>query len=178
MQNNTPNTLKFVFIASLILNLAFIGGFVAKRFIFPGEVNAVKTVKAAAPGQGVMQCKSDCLNYQHLCKKCPEFKETFHNHKDFYHDTSHNLIKIKTEFLNELKKKELDEEAVEKLLKEINRLTSELNAKNHRHLLALRKLLQPEDFALLIKSMNRELHAHEETHAHKEKEHVSHEHHE
>jgi len=175
MQNNNSPKLKFMFFASLILNLAFVGGFVAKRFLFPGEV---KPVKAAASIQGVLHCKKDCLDYQHLCKKCPEFKETFHNHKDYYHNASHDLLKIRTEFLNELKKKELDEAAVEKLLKEINRMTSDLNAKNHRHLLTLRKLLQPEDFALLIKSMNRELHAHEETHAQEKGEHVSHKYHE
>lgn len=175
MQNKNSPKLKFMFFASLILNLAFVGGFVAKRFLFPGEV---KAVNASASGQGAQQCKNDCLDYQHLCKKCPEFKETFHNHKVYYHNASHDLLKIRTEFLNELKKKELDEAAVEKLLKEINRMTSDLNARNHRHLLALRKLLQPEDFALLIKSMNRELHAHEDTHAHEEGEQVSHEHHE
>lgn len=175
MQTNGPNTLKFVLIASLILNIAFIGGFVAKRFLFPSEVNAAKIT---APKHSAGQCKTDCLDYRHLCQKCPEFKETFHHHKDYYQNASKDLLKIKAEFLDELKKKELDEDAVEKLLKEINRLTNELNAKNHRHLLALRKLLQPEDFDLLIKSMNRELHAHEETHAHENGERLSPEHHE
>jgi hypothetical protein len=56
---------------------------------------------------------------------------------------------------------------VEKLLKEINRLTSELNEKNHRHLLTLRKLLEPRDFAHLIKCMNRVLHTHEQGHDHR-----------
>jgi len=158
MQSNGPQKLKFVFFASLILNLAFVGGFVAKRFIFPGEVKAVKT---GAPVPMAQQCKKECLDYQHLCQRCPGFKETFHDHQEYFNNASHDLIKVKTEFLDALQKKELDEEAVEKMLAEINRLTSELNAKNHRHLLTLRKLLPPGDFALLIKSMNRELHARE-----------------
>lgn len=158
MQSNGPQKLKFVLFASLILNLAFVGGFVAKRFIFPGEVKAVRT---GAPAPMVRECKKECLDYQNLCQKCPGFKETFHDHQEYYQNASHDLIKVKTEFLNALQAKELDEEAVEKLLGEINRLTSELNEKNHRHLLALRKLLPPADFAELIKSMSRELHAHE-----------------
>lgn len=158
MLNNGSPKLKVVLLASLILNLAFVGGFVAKRFIFPGEVKAVKT---DTPAPAAQHCKKECLDYQHLCQKCPGFKETFHNHQEYYQNASHDLIKIKTEFLNALQKKELDEEAVEKMLEEINRLTSELNAQNHRHLLTLRKLLPPGDFALLIKSMNRELHTHE-----------------
>lgn len=174
MQNSSSNTFKIVFIASLILNLAFIGGFVAKKFIFPRSPEKAPVEKC----EQYFQITPDRMDYQYLCQACPQFKETFRSHKDDYQHTSRDLIKVKTEFLNELKKKDLNEEAVEKLLKEINRLTSELNEKNHRHLLTLRKLLEPEDFAHLIKCMNRVLHTHEQEqeHVHREGVDVSHEH--
>jgi hypothetical protein len=172
MQNSNSNKFKIAFIVSLILNLAFVSGFVTKKFIFPRGPKK-------AP---VEECEQYCqttpyrIDYQDLCQTCPQFKETFRSHKDDYQHASRDLIKIKTEFLNELKKEDLNEEAVEKLLKEINRLTSKLNEKNHRHLLTLRKLLEPKDFTLLIKCMNQALHTHEQGHVHREGEHVLHEH--
>jgi hypothetical protein len=169
MQTNGSRKLKIVLIASIVLNLAFIGGFVAKRYLLPPDVK--KT--AAAPN--IQTCSKDCktVDYLHLCQKCPGFKETFHSHKDYYQNTSRELLKIKGEFLDELLKPELNEDAVEKLLKEINRLTTELNEKNLRHLLALKNIMEPGDFATLIKTMHRELLAHGDLHKdiHREKAH-------
>lgn len=176
MQTNGSNKIKIALIASLILNLAFIGGFAAKRYLLPKDVKK----NAAAPN--AQSCPKDCktVDYINLCQKCPGFKESFHSHKDYYQTTSRELLKIKSEFLDELMKLELNEEAVEKLLKEINRLSSELNEKNHRHLLALRKMMEPGDFAFLIKSMHRELLSHgdlhEEIRGEKEHEILKHEH--
>jgi hypothetical protein len=158
MQTNGSNKIKIALIASIVLNLAFIGGFAVKRYLLPGDVK--KT--GAAPN--AQACPKDCktVDYTHLCQKCPGFKETFHTHKDYYRNTSRELLKIKVESLDELMKPELNEEAMERLLKEINRLTNELNEKNHRHLLKLRKIMEPGDFASLIKSMRRELLSHED----------------
>ncbi len=172
MQNSSSNKFKIAFIASLILNLAFVSGFLARKFIFPRGAKKAPVEKC----EQYIQVTPYRLDYQHLCQSCPQFKETFRSHKDDYQHSSRDLIKIKTEFLNELKKKDLNEEAVEKRLKEINRLTSELNEKNLRHLLTLRKLLEPKDFAHLIKCMNRVLHTHGQGHVHREGVDVSYEH--
>lgn len=176
MQTNSSHKIKIVLVASIVLNLAFIGGFAVKRYLLP------KDVKKTAAAPNAQFCPKDCktVDYIHLCQKCPGFKETFHSHKDDYRTTSRELLKIKGEFLDELLKPGLNEEAVEKLLKEINRLSSELNEKNHRHLLALRKMMEPGDFAILINTMHRELLAHgephEEIHGDKEHEILKHEH--
>lgn len=168
MENNKYKSLKLFLIISIILNLSFISGFLLKKYIFsPGY-------REDRPAQSKHVCahRRHQTGYRHLSKKSPEFKITFHQHRKYYLKVSNELIQIKTRLLNELKKKEIDEETSNQLLKEINRLTSELNQKNYWHLLSLKKLLEPDDFIFLLDSMNYELGLHRDMHSDMEEDHV------
>ena len=114
MEKNKFNRLKVALIASLILNLAFLSGFTIKKFLSP------HLYEETGAGHGKLQCKHGHhkTGYHHLCKKNPEFKKIFDIYKEGYRSASNDLIKVKTRFLNELKKKELNKKALEKIHKE------------------------------------------------------------
>lgn len=136
-------------IASLILNLAFLSGFVIKKYIFPNQIN--KTV--AEPKPNMCQMKPHSVGYKHLCQRNPGFKNTFHDYQTYYRHASDSLIKVKIEFLTQLKQEKPNGETLAQLLKEMNAQADELNEKNYRHLLSLKALLKPADFASLIDCM-------------------------
>jgi hypothetical protein len=158
MGKNNYKRLKVALIASLILNLAFLSGFVIKKFLSPHPY------KETGAGHGKLHCEHGHhkTGYLHLCRKNPGFKKIFDLYKEGYRNASNDLIKVKTEFLNELKKKELNKKALEKILKEVNRMTNELNEKNYRHLLLLKEHLDAEDFAFLLDRMCYVLGTHKE----------------
>lgn len=158
MKNSKYMKIKIALIISLVLNLSLISGFVIKKFILTQKKNGTPQKKAE------YYCKNDGnrIGYYHLCRKKPEFKKLFHDHKEYYHYISNRFIKTKTELLNELKKKETKKEITEKLLKELNNLTNELNEKNFKHLLLIKNLIDPKDFTFLLDSMNQALIQHKE----------------
>jgi hypothetical protein len=168
MENNKYKSLKLALIISVILNLSFISGFILKKYVFsPGHRE-----DRPAQNKHICQHHHHQTGYRHLSQKSPEFKSTFHQHRKYYRKVSNDLIQIKTRLLNELKKKEIDEQTTDQLLKEINRLTSELNRKNYLHLLSLKKFLEPGDFIILLDSMNYELGLHRDMHSDMEGDHV------
>jgi len=158
MKNSKYMKIKIALIISLVLNLSLISGFVIKKFILPQKQNGIPQKRAE------YYCKNDGsrIGYYHLCRKKPEFKKLFHDHKQYYYYISNRFIKIKTGLLNELKKKEIKKEITEKLLKELNYLTNELNEKNFKHLLLIKNLIDPKDFTFLLDSMNHALIQHKE----------------
>lgn len=158
MEKNKYNRLKVALIASIILNLAFLSGFAIKKFLSPHPY------EETGSGHGKFLCQHGHhkTGYHHLCRKNPGFKEIFDMYKAYYRSASNDLIKVKTGFLNELKKKELNKEVLDKILKEVNRMTTELNEKNYRHLLSLKEHLDAEDFAFLLDRMCHVLGTHKE----------------
>jgi hypothetical protein len=160
MENKKHKILKISLIISLILNLSFTSGYVIKKYVSsPGS-------KEIPSEQGNNYCKHKPhkTGYRHLAHKNPEFENEFHKHRKHYKKVSNDLIKFKTELLNELKKEVINQDTVDRLLEEINRLNKELHDKNYLHLLSLKKLLDPKDFVALLDRMNEELCIHREMH--------------
>jgi hypothetical protein len=155
MATKASSTIKVVLIASLILNLAFISGFVVKK------ISASTREESCEP----LNCGHTCINDQHqvgyryFCIK-PGFKEAFEEYRAWHRGMSRKLSQIKTAYLRELKKENCDRAAVDRLIGEMNRTSGELNEKNYRHLQALKGLLSRREFASLIDCMNHTLEAH------------------
>lgn len=171
--NKSLNITKIALIASLLLNIAFIGGFAFKKYLsahhgYSGheaqsheETTASKNIHPAHETQVTqpLPCENSAnkVGYRHLCTRSPKFKEIFHSHSEQYQKALNELTKLKKEFLDELKKENFDREAAEKLLLEVNRRSTELNENNYRHLLSVKELLDPDDFANLLECMTRTL---------------------
>ncbi|MCP5051546.1 MAG: hypothetical protein GY940_30540 [bacterium] len=155
MATNVSNKIKVALIASLILNLAFITGFVVKK------ISASNPEKTCEPPECGQTCIIDQhqVGYRYFCKK-PGFKETFEEYRQWYLETSRKLSQIKTDYLRELKKENSDRAAIGILIRDMNRTAGELNEKNYRHLLGLKGMLSPREFSSLIDCMNHTLNAH------------------
>lgn len=158
MATKASSTVKVILIASLILNLAFISGFVVKK------------ISASTPVSREESCEpQDCehsrtigqhqVGYRHFCNK-PGFKETFEEYRAWHHNMSRKLSQIKAAYLRELKKENCDRAAIDKLMREMNRTSGELNQKNYRHLQTLKNLLSRREFTSLIDCMCHSLEAH------------------
>lgn len=160
MLNNIPNKTKIFLIASIILNLAFISGFMIKKYALPPKRVNSNTILTTTPSP--CQMKSQGVGYTHLCKGNPGFKHTFHSFQVYYHQASADLSRIKIQFLHVLKQDKPDNQVLENLIQEIKLKTNELNEKNYRHLISLKALLKPADFVTLMDCMAQALDSHKE----------------
>jgi hypothetical protein len=155
MTTKVSNKIKVALITSLILNLAFISGFVVKKI---SASNQEKSCESLENGQTCMIDQHQ-VGYLYFCKK-PGFKETFEEYREWHRKTSRKLSQIKEAYLREIKKEKSDRVAIEILIGQLNRTTRELNEKNYSHLQALKGLLSLREFSSLIDCMNHTLKAH------------------
>ena len=164
------NKIKIALIALVILNIAFISGFVVKK-ISASNAPDTSTVPDTVYSSNletnceIRNCNEPCIlndkkvGYQHLCKK-PGFKETFEEYRELHRNASQKLAQIKIAYLSELKKDHSDPVVIDRLIKEMNRTSNDLNEKNYSHLQALKRLLPLQEFNALIDCMNHTLNAH------------------
>lgn len=154
------NKLKIALTASLLLNLAFVVGFVVKKYLVAQPHHHKEHVSHCR----YTPCGEDAKNvgYRHFCKR-PGFKKHFHQYQDTYRKAAENLKRTKKAYLIALKKENIDEESLEKLHRDVIRSSNELNEENYKHLLTMKKLLKPGDFTCLVNCMLHALDFHQET---------------
>ncbi len=140
---------KLILIASIFLNIAFIGGFAVKK-IRASQIHKETRLAEHHKHTGNEQA-GDCIN--HLCQNNPQFKKIFDNHKSYYHNCCNDLVQMKTKLLTQLKDQKIEPQRHQELNRKIQELTHDLHDQNHRHLLMLKKHLNQQEFASLIDHM-------------------------
>ncbi len=140
---------KLILIASVLLNLAFIGGFTIKKIRTSHKHKAISQHMQHDPGE--KDQAGACI--RHLCKHDPVFKKIFEEHKSYCNNRCNDLVKMKIKLLTQLKNNQIEPELHEELNHQIHKLTHELHDRNHRHLMLLKQHLNPKEFAKLIDHM-------------------------
>jgi hypothetical protein len=168
---NEPSSkiLKLALICSIILNLAFIGGFFIKRAISPNidkSLNSSAEEDAKCPysktkgEENEHHRDKDFLGIGKLSKENPEFCKLHHEHGIKIQDNMNKMYLLRKEMLEKIKDGANDEKDFEGIIAEFNILNAKLEIDNVRHLLSLKKILKKEDFNSLIDRLIYKLSAH------------------
>jgi hypothetical protein len=158
---NEPNSkiLRLALVCSIILNLAFIGGFVIKRAISPNIDNNLdssaeedfKCPPSETKGEenGHHRDK-DSLGIGKLCKENPAFYKLHHEHGIKIQDNMEKMYLLRKEMLEKIKGGANDEKDFEGIIAEFNIMNAKLEMDNVRHLLSVKKIMGKGDFNSLI----------------------------
>jgi hypothetical protein len=158
---NEPNSkiLRLALVCSIILNLAFIGGFVIKRAISSNIDSSLdssakedfKCPPSETKGEDNKYHRDkDSLGIGKLCKENPAFYKLHHEHGKKIHDNMEKMYLLRKEMLEKIKGGANDEKDFEGIIAEFNVMNSRLEMDNVRHLLSLKKILEKEAFNSLI----------------------------
>ena len=154
-----PKILRLALVCSIILNLAFIGGFIIKRAISPNINNSLdssaeedfKCPPSEAKGEENRHHREkDFLGIGKLCKDNPVFYKLHHEHGKKIHDNMEKMYLLRKEMLEKIKGGASNEKEFESIIAKFNVMNAKLEMDNVNHLLSLKKILKKEDFNSLI----------------------------
>lgn len=148
--------IKFVMIGSLALNIAFVAGYAVKTLS--------ERTEPASQEEFTMHASTDeagkRLEFRRLCRDNPGFDVLFHEYIDHYSSREVELLKVKKQFLEELKKDSPDSSLLKTLSSKIGGLNEEMNLESLEHLQKIKQVLSADDFSLLITKLERRLARH------------------
>ena len=148
--------IKFVMIASMALNIAFVAGYAVKALSERTEPASQEEFdRHASTDEAVKR-----LGFRRLCRDNPGFADLFHEYLDHYSSREVELLEVKKQFLDELKKNSPDSALLKKLSSTIGRLNEEMNLESLEHLRKIKQVLSAADFSLLITRLERRLMRH------------------
>jgi hypothetical protein len=167
---NEPSSkiLRLALVCSIILNLAFIGGFIFKRAMRPNINNNLgssteedfKCPTSEMKGEeNKPHTDKDSLGIGKLCKENPAFYKLHHEHGKKIHDNMEKMYLLRKEMLEKIKGG-ADEKDFETIIAKFNIMNAKLEMDNVRHLLSLRKILDKEEFNSLIDRLILKLSSH------------------
>jgi len=148
--------IKYVLIVSLALNIAFVAGYAVKTL--SGRTETVSQEELTMHASTDEDDKR--LGFQRLCRDNPGFDVLFHEYIDHYSSREVELLKVKNQFLEELKKDSPGSSLLKALSSKIGRLNEEMNLESLGHLQKIKQVLSADDFSLLITRLGRRLARH------------------
>lgn len=161
--------LRLALICSIILNLAFIGGFLFKRTLGSKTDNAVissedKEMQCPAKDMegkgGNFHPDRNPFGLVKLCKENPEFKKLHQEHGLKLKENMQEMFLLRKKILEKIKNGDVTEKDLESIIAEFNTMNKKFETDNIQHLLALKKILKKEDFEKLMDRLIYELSSH------------------
>lgn len=171
---NEPSSkiLKLALVCSIILNLAFISGFIIKRTISSKADNTIISLgdrdfqcPASETGgkEGKPHHNKDFLGIGKLCRENPEFRKLHRKHGLKLKENLQEMYLLRKEMLEKIKSGTVDEKDLDSIIAEFNAMNTKFETDNIKHLLSLKKILKKEDFDMLMDRLMYELSTHKQS---------------
>jgi hypothetical protein len=171
---NEPNSklLRLALICSIILNLAFIGGFIIKRTISSRTNNTINSSEESefqCPASGAREKGNkhhrdkDFLGIRKLCNDNPEFRKLHREHGINLKANMEKMYLLRKEMLERIKSGAVNEKDLNGIIADFNAMNTEFETNNIKHLLSLKKILKKEDFDMLMDRLIYELSTHKQS---------------